>query len=301
MQGVFCCVGAFLIWGLSPIYFKALHHVPAFEILMHRMIWSFLFMLPLVIFMGRWREFKAIISTRRTLLILLGTTILVSSNWFIYIWAINVDKILQTSLGYYITPLVNILLGMIFLKERLRPAQRLAVILAAIGVLYLTLEIGTLPWIALSLALTFGFYALIRKVAPVTPLVGLTIETLMLSLPAAGYLIFLAADGVGAYLRISIKTDVLLMCAALMTALPLLLFTTGSRRIHLSTAGILQYTSPTCAFFLAVFIYHEPFREAQILTFAMIWTAVGIYSIDSVIYHRRQVKVSNRADADIDT
>jgi chloramphenicol-sensitive protein RarD len=262
LQGVFCALGAFSIWGLSPIYFKAVRHVPAFEILMHRMVWSFLFLLPLVIFLGRWREFKTVITTRRTLLILLGTTVLVSSNWFIYIWAINADKILQTSLGYYITPLVNILLGMIFLKERLRPAQILAVILAAIGVLYMTVEIGTLPWIALSLALTFGFYALIRKVAPVNPLVGLTIETLLLCLPAVGYLIYLDTDGAGAYLRISLKTDVLLMCAALMTALPLLLFTTGSRRIHLSTAGILS----------------------------LIWTAVIIYSIDSVFYHRRQVK-----------
>ncbi len=291
LQGVFFALGAFSIWGLSPIYFKALRHVPAFEILMHRMVWSFLFLLPLAIFLGRWREFKTVITTRGTLLILLGTTVLVSSNWFIYIWAVNADKILQTSLGYYITPLVNILLGMIFLKERLRPAQTLAVILAAIGVLYITVEIGSLPWIALSLALTFGFYALIRKVAPVTPLVGLTIETLLLCLPAVGYLIYLEADGAGAFLRISLKTDVLLIAAALVTALPLLLFTTGCRRIHLSTAGILQYTSPTCAFFLAVFIYEEPFRAAHILTFALIWTAVIIYSIDSVIYHRRQVKV----------
>lgn len=290
LQGVFCAMGAFSIWGLSPIYFKALHNVPAFEILTHRMVWSFLFLLPLVIFLGRWHEFKTVITTRRTLLILLGTTVLVSSNWFIYIWAINADKILQTSLGYYITPLVNVLLGMIFLKERLRPAQTLAVILAAIGVLHMTVEIGTLPWIALSLALTFGFYALIRKVAPVTPLVGLTIETLLLFLPAVGYLIYLDADGAGAYLRISLKTDVLLMCAALVTALPLLLFTTGSRRIHLSTVGILQYTAPTCAFFLAVFIFDEPFRTAQTWTFVLIWTALIIYSTDSVIYYRRQAK-----------
>jgi len=301
LQGVFCALGAFSIWGLSPIYFKALCQVPAFEILMHRMVWSFLFLLPLVLFLGRWREFKTVITTRRTLLILLGTTVLVSSNWFIYIWAVNADRILQTSLGYYITPLVNVLLGMIFLKERLRPAQTLAVILAAIGVLYLTVEIGSLPWIALSLALTFGFYALIRKIAPVTPLVGLAIETLLLSLPAVGYLIHLEADGAGAFLRNSLKTDMLLIAAALVTALPLLLFTTGCRRIHLSTAGILQYTSPTCAFFLAVVIYAEPFRAAQILTFALIWTAVIIYSIDSIIYHRRQVKMRNRPNGYVET
>jgi chloramphenicol-sensitive protein RarD len=287
MIGVLSAVGAFLIWGLTPIYFKVLRNIPAFEILMHRMVWSFFFLLPLVLVLGRWNEFVKVITTRRTLMILFGTTVLVSSNWFVFIWAINNDRILHTSLGYYINPLINVLLGMIFLRERLRPAQIAAVILAGIGVVYLTIEIGSLPWIALFLAITFGFYGLVRKVAPVNALVGLTVETLLLSLPAIGYLVYLDSQGTSAFLRMDIKTDVLLMSAALVTALPLLLFTFGARRIHLATLGILQYIAPSCTFILAVFVYNEPFRLAQVWTFVLIWAALIIYSTDSVLYYRR--------------
>ncbi len=290
MTGGLIAVGAFLIWGLTPIYFKVLRYIPASEILMHRMVWSFLFLLPLVLVLGRWTEFVKVVTTRRTLMILIGTTVLVSSNWFVFIWAINSDKILQTSLGYYINPLINVLLGMIFLGEQLRPAQIVAVILAAIGVVYLTVEIGSLPWIALFLAFTFGFYGLVRKIAPVNALVGLTVETLLLSLPAIAYLVYLDSHGAGAFLRIDTKTDVLLMLAALVTALPLLLFTIGARRIHLATLGILQYIAPSCTFLLAVFVYNEPFRLAQVWTFVLIWTALLIYSADSVLYYRRRGK-----------
>ena len=290
MIGVLSAVGAFLIWGLTPIYFKVLRNIPAFEILMHRMVWSFFFLLPLVLVLGRWNEFVKVITARRTLMILIGTTVLVSSNWFVFIWAINNDRILHTSLGYYINPLINVLLGMVFLRERLRPAQIAAVILAAIGVVHLTIEIGSLPWIALFLAITFGFYGLVRKVAPVNALVGLTVETLLLSLPAIGYLVYLDSQGAGAFLRMDIKTDVLLMSAALVTALPLLLFTFGARRIHLATLGILQYIAPSCTFVLAVFVYNEPFRLAQLWTFVLIWAALIIYSTDSVLYYRRHGK-----------
>ena len=290
MAGVLSAVSAFLIWGLTPIYFKVLRYIPAFEILMHRIVWSFFFLLPLVLVLGRWHEFVKVLTTRRTLMILIGTTVLVSSNWFVFIWAINSDRILQTSLGYYINPLINVLLGMIFLRERLRPAQVAAVILAAIGVVYLTVEFGSLPWIALFLAFTFGFYALVRKIAPVNALVGLTVETLLLSLPAIAYLFYLDSHSVGAFLRMDIKTDVLLMSAALVTALPLLLFTYGARKIHLATLGILQYIAPSCTFALAVFVYNEPFRLAQVWTFILIWTALIIYSVDSVMYYRRHGK-----------
>jgi chloramphenicol-sensitive protein RarD len=221
------------------------------------------------------------------MLVLLLTTMLVSSNWFVFIWAINSDRILQTSLGYYINPLINVMLGVVFLKERLRPAQLVAVILAAVGVVYLTIKIGRPPWIALFLAFTFGFYGLIRKVAAVNALVGLTIETLLLSLPALAYLGYHYIDGSGAFLRSDGRTDILLMCAALVTALPLLLFTTGARKIHFSTIGILQYIAPSCTFLLAVFVYREPFRTAQLWTFILIWIALLLYSIDSVVYFRR--------------
>lgn len=285
--GVACAVGAYLIWGLTPIYYKALQAVPAFEILMHRMVWSFAFLLPIVVFMGRWPEFKRVVTTRRTLLILLGTTVLVSSNWFVFIWAIHTGRILQTSLGYYINPLINVLLGMLLLRERLRRTQAVAVCLAGIGVIYLTLKIGVLPWISLYLAFSFGFYGLIRKVAPVNALVGLTFETLLLSIPATGYLVFLRVNDSGAFLQGDPRVNILLICAALVTALPLLLFTTGARKIHFITVGILQYIAPSSTFLLAVFIYGEPFRRAQLLTFVLIWLALAIFTLDMVIHQQR--------------
>ena len=292
LTGAACAVGAFLIWGLSPIYFKSLHAVPPFEILMHRMVWSFLFLLPLVVFTKHRKEFKAALSSRRTILTLLLTTLLVSGNWFVFIWAINNDLILQTSLGYYINPLINVVLGLLFLKERLRPAQITAVILATIGVLFMTIEIGRPPWISLFLAFSFGFYGLIRKVAKVNALVGLTAETLLLSCPAMIYLLNIYMQGGGAFLRGDTQVDLLLLAAALVTALPLLLFTIGARRIHFSTIGILQYIAPSCTFLLAVLVYREPFRAAQLWTFILIWSALLIYTIDSVLYYRRYKIVS---------
>ncbi len=284
--GVLNAMGAFLIWGLSPIYFKTLAHVSAFEILLHRMVWSFIFLFPIVMLTGRWQEFRIAIANSRTLLILIGTTLLVSSNWFLFIWAINSGKILHTSLGYFINPLINVLLGMLFLKELLRPAQTAAVILAAAGVVYMTIEVGALPWVSLFLAFSFGFYGLIRKAVAVNALVGLTVETMLLFFPASAYLYHINTLDAGAFLSINVKTDVLLMGAALVTALPLLLFTAGARRINLATIGMLQYIAPSCTFILAVFIYNEPFQTAQIRTFILIWLSLVIYSTDSVFASR---------------
>ncbi len=294
LAGAASAVAAFLIWGLTPIYFKAIRAVPAFEILMHRIVWSCLFLILLVLILGQWAEFRKVLKNGRTLLILLATTLIVASNWFVFIWAINHDKILQTSLGYYINPLVNVLMGMIFLKERLRIPQIVAVLLAGIGVAYLTIQYGKLPWISLYLAFSFGFYSLIRKVAPVSALIGLTIETLLLFLPALGVLIYFDTTGVGAFFRVNIKTDILLMCAALITAPPLLFFTIGARRLHLSAVGILQYIAPSSTFLLAVFIYHEPFKTAQLWTFILIWSALFIYSMDAVLSYRRAPKLQSQ-------
>jgi len=285
LVGITCAVTAFLIWGLSPIYWKALKTVPAFEILMHRMIWSFVFLVPLLVIQGQWKDFVGALKSKRILGILTATTLIVGINWFLFIWAINSDHILQTSLGYYINPLINVVLGLVFLKERLRPLQTAAVILAGMGVTYLTIQFGELPWVALAIAFSFGFYALIRKVAPVSSLVGLSIETLLLSLPALAYLIYLDLNGVGSFLRITWRLDLLMIGAAFVTALPLLLFTKGARRLNLATVGLLQYIAPSCTFMLAVFYYHEPFAPAQLWTFIMIWTALGMYSFDSIRHY----------------
>jgi chloramphenicol-sensitive protein RarD len=204
----------------------------------------------------------------------------------LYIWAVNNDHLLQASLGYYINPLVNVVLGMVFLKERLRAPQILAVVLATAGVLYLTIYYGKFPWIALTLAVTFGLYGLIRKVAPVGSLVGLAVETLLLSIPALGYLFYLDSQGQGSIFRVSLKLDLLLMGCALVTAIPLLFFTLGARRLYLSTTGLLQYIAPSCMFILAVFLFREPFSSSQVVTFILIWTALALYSTDSVRYYR---------------
>ncbi len=286
LAGVAYAGSAFLIWGLSPIYWKALAAVPAFEILMHRMIWSFLFLTPLVLLQGRRLEFARAITTRATLAILLVTTLLVGCNWFLFIWAINGGHILQTSLGYYINPLVNVLLGVIFLRERLRRLQSAALGLAFAGVLYLTVSYGQFPWVSLALAFSFGFYALIRKVAPVSPLVGLAVETLLLSIPALAYLVYLDRMGAGAFLRMGGATSLLLAGAALVTGLPLLLFTHGTKRLHLTTIGFLQYIAPSCTFLLAILVYGEPLHTSQLWTFILIWSALALYSWDALRHYR---------------
>ena len=284
--GVVYSTSAFLIWGISPIYWKAMRAVPAFEIILHRMVWSFIFLLPLIIILRHWQEFIDALKNTRTLLILLSTALIVGGNWLLYIWAINSGYLLQASLGYYINPLVNVVLGVVFLKERLRRLQILAVALATVGVIYLTVYYGEFPWIALTLAVTFGFYGLIRKVAPVGSLVGLTVETLLLSIPALVYLFYLDSHGQGTIFRVSLKLDLMLIGCAPLTAVPLWFFALGARRLYLSTLGLLQYIAPSCMFIIAVFLFREPFSIAQVVTFILIWTALAIYSTDSMRYYR---------------
>ena len=288
VSGVIYAGAAFVIWGLAAVYWKELGSVPPLEIIAHRVAWSFFFLFSLIILQRQWNQFVVILQNPRMLLILLSTSILVGANWLLYVWAVNNNHLLQASLGYYINPLVNVVLGMVFLKERLRRPQILAVLLATIGVLYLTIQYGQFPWIAICLAMSFGLYGLIRKVAPVSPLVGLTVETLLLALPAIGYLLYLDFQGTGTIFRVSLKFDLLLIGCAPLTAVPLLFFTAGAKRLYLSTVGLMQYIGPSGMFFLAVFYYHEPFSTAQIWTFVMIWTALVIYSTDSVMYYRRE-------------
>jgi chloramphenicol-sensitive protein RarD len=288
LLGLIYAGSAFLIWGLGPVFWKALSTVPALEITMHRVIWSFFFLMCLILLQRRRHEFVGVLKNGRMLLTLFSTAILVSANWLLYIWAVNNNYMLQASLGYYINPLVNVVLGLLFLRERLRRPQILAVMLAAGGVLYLTIAYGELPWISLTLALSFGLYGLIRKVAPVGALVGLAVETMLLAPPAVIYLIYLNSQGVDTILRVSLKLDLLLIGCAPLTAAPLLFFTLGAKRLYLSTLGLMQYIGPSGMFLLAVFYYNEPFSANQVWTFAMIWAALVIYSTDSVIYDRRE-------------
>jgi len=286
-SGVIYAGSAFLIWGLGPIYWKALAAVPSLEIIFHRVVWSFAFILILIIAGRRWQEFFSALKNVRILLTLSSTATILALNWLIYIWAINNEHILQGSLGYYINPLVNIVFGVLILRERLRPFQILAVVMAGAGVVYLTFSYGEFPWIALALACSFGLYGLIRKVAPVGPLVGLGVETVLLTGPAAAYLIYTEAEGTAAFLHAGTRIDLLLLGTSILTAVPLTLFTAGARRITLSTLGLMQYIAPTGIFLLAVFYYHEPFSTAKVWTFIMIWTALALYSTDSILYYRR--------------
>jgi chloramphenicol-sensitive protein RarD len=286
VAGVISATSSFLIWGASPIYWKLLKGVPALESVMHRIVWSFIFLSMIAMIRNR-RELMSTLKNKSSMILLAGSTSMVAINWLIFIWSVTHDQVLQASLGYFICPLGSILLGVVFLKERLRRAQLLAVVIAAGGVLYLTIHYGQIPWIALSLGISFALYGLIRKKVATGALVGVTVETMLLFIPAGLYLFYLDFLGVGFFLREGSQISFILIGTILPTAPPLLLFTFGARRLNLSTVGFLQYIMPTCAFILAIFLFQEPFEKAQLLTFILVWTALAIFSIDSVVVGRR--------------
>jgi chloramphenicol-sensitive protein RarD len=285
--GVACSVGAYALWGVFPIYFKAVATVPALEVLAHRIVWSVVLVAGLLSLQRGWPRLVRVFADRRLLLTLTASACVISVNWGVFIWAVADGRILECSLGYYINPLVSVVLGVAVLRERLRRLQWLAVAIAAIGVAIEVISFGTLPWVALTLALSFAFYGLIRKTAPVDPVSGLFIETLLLSPAALIFLAMLAAQGEGAFLGQGLRIDVLLLLAGPITALPLLLFVAGAQRIRLTTVGLLQYIAPTGHFLLAVFVYHEPFTPVHLATFSCIWLALAIYSL-SILHGRAQ-------------
>lgn len=276
--GLFWAVAAYVWWGLGPVYFKAVDHVAPLEILAHRIVWSLVFLLALLALRRRWSALKGTLSHRPTLLILTATSLLVSGNWFVYIWAVTHDQILQASLGYFINPLVSVLLGFIFLRERLVPVEWIAVAVAAVAVGWLVLAAGLLPWISLFLAFSFGLYGLLRKIARVESLEGLTIETAIVLPLALLYLARLEMNGTISFGSVSIWTDLLLVSAGIVTATPLIWFAIAVRRLRLATIGILQYLAPTIQFLLAVLVYREPFGSNRLVAFALIWAALTLYT-----------------------
>lgn len=280
--GVLCGLGAFAWWGLVPIYFKSVSAVQPMEVLAHRVIWSVVLLVILMLAQQQWRSAIALLRSRRTLLTLVVTTALIATNWFIFIWAVANEYILQASLGYFINPLVNVALGFAFLGERLTRWQTASVALAASGVGYLTVAYGSFPWIALVLAFSFGFYGLLRKTAPVGSLVGLTVETALLLPAALGYLIWLTARQEAAFAAGSCQLNLLLPLAGVITAVPLIWFAVAARRLRLATLGFLQYLAPTGHFLLAVLAYKEPFTVEHLISFTCIWTALAVYSLDTV-------------------
>lgn len=274
-------VAAYFAWGIFPVYFRAMKQVPAAEILAHRILWSAVFLSLLVTAGGRWPQLVAALRSWRRFGIYLISTALITSNWLLYIWTVNSGHVLQGSLGYFITPLVNVLLGVLFLGERLRKRQAAAFALAAAGVLILVVRVGTVPWLALGLGLSFGGYGLVRKKGNIDPVIGLLIETLLLAPVAAALIAIRAADRTG-WLGVEAKTTVLLLLAGVVTALPLIWFAHGVRRLRLSTMGLIQYISPTMQFLGAVFLFHEPFTRPHAIAFACIWLALGLYTADAL-------------------
>lgn len=288
LAGVGFGLAAFLFWGLSPIYFRAVSAVDPFELLAHRVVWSALFLAPLVLLGGGLRPIRRALAEPRTLLALAASTLLISLNWLIFIFAIFTDRLLEVSLGYYLNPLVNVLLGLAFLGERLGRLRWAGVALGALGVLNLALHQEGLPWISLGLALCFGFYGLIRKRTPLGARDGLFLETLMM-LPLAGaFLLWLQATGGSAFLAGGDpRLDLLLLASGLVTALPLLWFTAAARRLQLATIGVMQYLAPSIQFLLAVLAYGEAFTPAHAATFACIWLGVALFTAGSLRERRR--------------
>jgi chloramphenicol-sensitive protein RarD len=286
-KGILAGIGAYVFWGLFPIYWKLLEEVPAIEILANRMVWSFVFVAIILTVKKDWEWFREALHNRKTLLTYTLAAILLSVNWFTYIWAVNEGFVVEASLGYFINPLVNILLGVIFLGEKLRRGQVAAVILAGLGVVYLTVSYGSLPWISLVLAFTFGMYGLIKKTASLESMHGFSLETTVLFLPALGYLLYREANGVGALVNQGSAVTLLLVLAGPVTSIPLLLFGYAARRIPLSMLGFIQYIAPTLQFLLGVFVYAEPFPPTRLVGFSIIWLALLVYSLEGVFFNRK--------------
>jgi len=281
--GILSAALAFFCWGLFPLYFHAIGEVPPLQILAHRMLWSLLFLVIVLAVRRQWAWLR-IVRQPRVFGSFVASAILLSLNWLIYIWAVNNGHVIEASLGYFITPLVNIMFGMVLLKERLRRPQWLALGVAALGVAWLTWQAGTVPWIALALAATFGGYGLLRKTAALGALEGLSFETMVLFPVAAGYVAWLSAHGQNAFFNTpSDTTRLLLVAAGPITAIPLLLFASGARRIPLSVVGLLQYLAPTLQFLLGVWLFHEAFTPDRLVGFVLIWLALALFAAEGLL------------------
>jgi chloramphenicol-sensitive protein RarD len=284
-RGVLFGAAAYGLWGAFPLYWALIRHVPTAQAMGHRILWSCLVLAVLVGVTGRGAALAAV--PRRVLGVYAVAGVLIGINWTLYVWAVNAGFVVQTSLGYFITPLVNVVLGVAVLRESLRRVQWMAVACAFAGVVHLTRTYGGLPWIALGLAASFGTYGLVKKQAPLSPVDGLFLETAVLVLPAAAFLAAVQAGGRAVFLHAGMTTDVLLVGTGILTVIPLLLFATAVRMVPLSVIGILQFIAPTIAFLLGVFVFREPFSRAQLAGFALVWMALVIFAADSWLTRRR--------------
>lgn len=286
-RGFLLALGAYLLWGLLPFYMKAVAHLPLAEVIANRIVWSVPIAAAVLVWAGRTADFKAALRSPRTIAMAALTAALISVNWGIYVWAIAVDRTVETALGYYINPLVSVVVGALLLGERLDRLQIAAVVLAAVAVTVLTIEGGKLPWVSLALAFSFAAYGFFRKTLPIGPSQGFLLEVLLLSVPALGYIAYLIATGQDHIVSSSGADMALLIGCGPVTSVPLLLFAFGAKLLRLSTIGIMQYIAPTMVFLIAVLIFDEPFGTTQAVAFALIWAALAIYSWSMLTTARR--------------
>ncbi|MGD6849335.1 EamA family transporter RarD [Rossellomorea aquimaris] len=290
--GIIYTAFSYFLWGILPIYWKWLNHVSAYEILANRIFWSFWFMLLFLFVSKRWKDLSLYLKTsltkKKQLFALLLASLLISTNWFIYIWAVNSNQMVEASLGYYINPLVSVLLGVFILKESLSKAQMVSFGLAAIGVLILTISYGDFPWIAIGLAFSFGLYGLAKKLIQVESSIGLTLETLTIAPVSLLYLGYMYNEGSMSLFHVSLGTDLLLMGAGAVTAIPLLFFSKGAQQIPLYMVGFLQYIAPTLTLILGIWVYNETFSFTHLISFMFIWLALTIFTASRVQYARKR-------------
>lgn len=290
-KGLVYAASSYLIWGILPVYWKWVDHVQSDEVLAHRILWAFVFTAGIVLLTGQWadlrKELSTIIAYRKKRFGIILASLLISGNWFLYIWAVNHDRVVEASLGYYINPLVSVLLGVVVLKESLSLWQFVSFGLATTGVLILTIHFGSVPWIALTLAVSFGLYGLLKKLVPLGALNGLTIETLIVTPFVLLFLGYLQWQGTSYFGLQDIGTTALLMGGGVVTAIPLLLFASGAKRIPLYMMGFLQYIAPSISLMLGVFLYHEPFTGVHLLSFSLIWAALTIFSLSRTKWFTR--------------
>ncbi|MBD9371670.1 EamA family transporter RarD [Rhizobium sp. ARZ01] len=278
LRGFLFALTAYLLWGILPFFMKAVAHIPAPEVVAHRIVWSVPIAGLVLLWLGRTADIWKALRTPRMLAMAMLTAVLITINWGIYVWAIGAGRAIEAALGYYINPLFSIFLGAVILKEKLSGAQVVAIVLAAAAVAILAFDSGGLPWVSIGLCFSWGFYAFFRKTLPIGPNQGFFLEVLLLSVPAIGYIVWAEATGRGHFGDTSTTDLVLLLSCGIVTAVPLMVFANGAKLLKLSTIGIMQYITPTMVFLTAVFFFHEPFGRAQMAAFALIWAALIVYS-----------------------
>jgi chloramphenicol-sensitive protein RarD len=283
LYATWLAIAAYVIWGLFPIYWKMLQEISALQLVCHRIVWTCVALVVVIVLSGQWKSFTETLRVPGVLRIYIAAAVLMCVNWFVFTLAVNSGHVTQTGLGYYISPLVNVTMGVVLLGERLRAMQWTSVALAASGVVYLTVSYGAVPWMALALAFSFGMYGLIKKIAPLNAIQGLMLETAILLPPALIYLLYCQLTGQGTLINHSAALSMLLVSSGLVSMSPLLLFAFAARRIPLSRLGILQYITPTMQLLLGIWLYHEPFSHRSLIGYSVVWAALLIFAVDGLI------------------